>query len=62
MKIIQVRTLLMLYVFDNWRLQVKNLVAATTDNGLNIIAAFNILNLFRLSCLATTWTLQSIKD
>ena len=37
-------------IFDNWRLQVKNFVAATTDNGLNMIAAFNILNLFRLSC------------
>ena len=36
-------------IFDNWRLQVKNLVAATTDNGSNMIAAFNILNLFRLS-------------
>jgi len=37
-------------IFDNWRLQMKNLVAATTDNGSNMIAAFNILNLFRLSC------------
>ena len=37
-------------VFDNLRLQVKNLVAATTDNGSNMIAAFSILNLFCLSC------------
>ena len=37
-------------IFDSLRLQVKNLVAATTNNGSNMIAALNILNLLYLSC------------
>ena len=28
----------------------KKFVVATTDNGSNMIAAFSILNFFRLSC------------
>ena len=39
----------------------KNLVAATTDNGSNMIAAFNILNLFRLSCFGHNLDLAIIK-
>ena len=37
-------------IFDNWQLSTDKLVAATTDNGSNIVAAFNTLNLLRISC------------
>ena len=37
-------------IFDNWKLSIEKLVATTTDNGSNMIAAFNILDLLRLSC------------
>ena len=37
-------------IFDNWQLSTSNLVAATTDSGSNVIAAFNILGLLRISC------------
>ena len=37
-------------ILDNWQLSTSNLVAATTDSGSNIIAAYNILGLLRISC------------
>ena len=37
-------------ILDNWNLDVKKLIATTTDNGSNIIAAFRILDSLRLSC------------
>ena len=37
-------------IFDNWNLDMKKLVATTTDNASNMIAAFNLLDLLRLSC------------
>ena len=32
-------------IFENWNLDMKKLVATTTDNGSNMIAAFNVLDL-----------------
>ena len=37
-------------ILDNWQLSISKLVAATTDSGSNVIAAFNILGLLRISC------------
>ena len=37
-------------IFDNRNLDMKNLVATTTGNASNMIAAFNLLDLLRLSC------------
>lgn len=37
-------------VLDNWNLSFKNLIATTTDNGLNIVAAFQMLDSLRISC------------
>ena len=37
-------------ILDNWNLDVKKLIATTTDNGSNIIAAFRILDSLRISC------------
>ena len=37
-------------IFDNWNLGMKKLVATTIDNASNMIAAFNLLDLLRLSC------------
>lgn len=39
-------------IFDNWGLSTENVVAFTTDSGSNvyIIAAFNSLDLLRISC------------
>ena len=35
---------------DNWNLSFKKLIATTTDNGSNIIAAFRILESLLVSC------------
>ena len=37
-------------VLDNWNLSFKNLIATTTDNGSNVVAAFQILDSLRISC------------
>ena len=37
-------------IFDNWNLGMKKLVATTIDNASNMIAAFSLLDLLRLSC------------
>ena len=37
-------------VLGNWDLRVDQIVATTTDNAANIIAAFNLLGMLRLSC------------
>ena len=37
-------------VLDNWNLDFKDLIATTTDNGSNIVAAFRILDSLRISC------------
>ena len=37
-------------IYQNWQLPVANLVATTTDNGSNFIAAYQQLNWVRLSC------------
>lgn len=37
-------------IFANWQLGLDNLVTATTDNGSNVVAAFDLLNVLRISC------------
>ena len=37
-------------IYQNWQLPVADLVATTTDNGSNFIAAYQQLNWIRLSC------------
>ena len=37
-------------VLGNWDLRADQVVATTTDNAANIIAAFNLLGMLRLSC------------
>ena len=37
-------------IFENWKLSTSNLVAITTDNGSNMIAAFSTSLLLRISC------------
>ena len=37
-------------VLANWNLNLRNLVAATTDSGSNVVAAFAILEGMRISC------------
>ena len=39
-------------IYQNWQLPVSNLVATTTDNGSNFIAAYQQLNWVRLSCFS----------
>uniref|UniRef100_A0A1X7TEC0 BED-type domain-containing protein n=1 Tax=Amphimedon queenslandica TaxID=400682 RepID=A0A1X7TEC0_AMPQE len=41
-------------VLSNWELDIKNAVAATTDSGANVIAAFRTLDLLRISCFGHT--------
>ena len=42
-------------VFDNWSLDATELVATTTDNGSNFVAAFNSLEWPRISCFGFIW-------
>ena len=37
-------------VLEEWKLNPQNLVAATTDNGSNVVSAFEILELLCISC------------
>ena len=37
-------------ILDNWKLTKENLVAMTTDSGANIVAAFRIVEILRISC------------
>ena len=37
-------------ILDNWKLDPRKLVATTTDNGANYVAAFQILDWMRVSC------------
>lgn len=37
-------------ILDNWNLSFKKLIATTTDNGSNIVAAFRTLDSLRISC------------
>ena len=37
-------------ILANWELETQNLVAATTDSGANVISAFRVLDLLRISC------------
>uniref|UniRef100_A0A1X7URH7 Uncharacterized protein n=1 Tax=Amphimedon queenslandica TaxID=400682 RepID=A0A1X7URH7_AMPQE len=37
-------------MLSNWELDIKNAVAAATDSGANVIAAFCTLDLLRISC------------
>lgn len=37
-------------ILSNWELELKNVVAATTDSGSNLISAFRTLDLLRISC------------
>ena len=37
-------------VLEEWKLNPQNLVAATTDNGSNVVSAFEILELLHISC------------
>ena len=36
-------------ILANWELETQNLVAATTDSGANVISAFRVLDLLRIS-------------
>ena len=37
-------------VLENWDLHTADLIASTTDNGSNVVAAFKILDLLRIGC------------
>ena len=37
-------------ILSNWELEIKNVVAATTDSGSKVISAFRTLDLLRISC------------
>ena len=37
-------------VLGNWDLAISKLVATTTDNGSNVVAAFNSLDWIHVSC------------
>lgn len=37
-------------ILENWNLDVTRLVAMTTDNGSNVVAAYRNLNILRVSC------------
>ena len=47
-----------LYISENWKLSTSNLVAITTDNGSNMIAAFNTSLLVRISCFGHNLDLE----
>ena len=36
-------------ILANWELETQNLVAATTNSGANVISAFRVLDLLRIS-------------
>ena len=42
-------------IFDNWQLSTDKLVAATTDSGSNIVAAFNNLCESATLVIILTW-------
>ena len=42
------------YMINNWKLPVDGLVAATTDNGTNIVSALGSLRWQRLPCFSHT--------
>ena len=37
-------------ILDKWKLTKENLIAMTTDSGANIVAAFRIVEILRISC------------
>ena len=49
-------------VLENWELSPKKLVAFTTDSWSNIVSAFHILDLLRISCFGHNFDLAIRKS